>query len=69
VKIANIETFIVWGGANDSTLRKNFQEKNFCFVVDTDEGMYGVGEAGRKGPYRPHEIQHVTRRDGSVANW
>jgi galactonate dehydratase len=47
MKITNIETFIVWGGANDSALRKNFQDKNFCFVVvDTDEGIYGVGEAG-----------------------
>lgn len=47
MKITNIETFIVWGGANDSALRKNFQEKNFCFVVvDTDEGIYGVGESG-----------------------
>ena len=47
MKITNVETFIVWGGANDSALRKNFQEKNFCFVVvDTDEGIYGVGESG-----------------------
>jgi L-alanine-DL-glutamate epimerase-like enolase superfamily enzyme len=26
-------------------------------------------EAARKNPYRLHEIQHVTRRDGSVTNW
>jgi len=26
-------------------------------------------DAARKSPCRPHEIQHVTRRDGSVTNW
>lgn len=36
MKITNIETFPVWGG-----------HRNFLFVVvDTDEGIYGVGEAG-----------------------
>ena len=36
MKITNIETFAVWGG-----------HRNFLFVVvDTDEGIYGVGEAG-----------------------
>jgi galactonate dehydratase len=39
VKITNIETCPVWGG-----------ERNFLFViVDTDEGVYGVGEAGLTG--------------------
>jgi galactonate dehydratase len=39
VKITNIETYPVWGG-----------ERNFLFViVDTDEGVYGVGEAGLTG--------------------
>ncbi|MCX6050133.1 MAG: galactonate dehydratase [Chloroflexi bacterium] len=36
MKITNIETYPVWGG-----------HRNFIFVVvDTDEGIYGVGEAG-----------------------
>lgn len=36
MKITNIETYPVWGG-----------HRNFLFVVvDTDEGIYGVGEAG-----------------------
>jgi L-alanine-DL-glutamate epimerase-like enolase superfamily enzyme len=39
VKITGIETYPVWGG-----------ERNFLFVVvDTDEGVYGVGEAGLTG--------------------
>src|SRR5215210_4872560 len=36
MRITNIECFPVWGG-----------RKNFLFVVvDTDEGIYGVGESG-----------------------
>jgi L-alanine-DL-glutamate epimerase-like enolase superfamily enzyme len=39
VKITGIETYPVQGG-----------ERNFLFVVvDTDEGVYGVGEAGLAG--------------------
>jgi L-alanine-DL-glutamate epimerase-like enolase superfamily enzyme len=39
VKITSIETYPVWGGG-----------RNFLFVVvDTDEGIYGVGEAGLTG--------------------
>ena len=39
MKITNIETYPVWGG-----------HRNFLFVVvDTDEGIYGVGEAGITG--------------------
>ncbi len=39
MKITNIETYPVWGGS-----------RNFLFVVvDTDEGVYGVGEAGITG--------------------
>ncbi|MGC9523768.1 MAG: galactonate dehydratase [Anaerolineae bacterium] len=39
MKITDIETFPVWGG-----------HRNFLFVVvDTDEGLYGVGEAGLTG--------------------
>lgn len=39
VKITNIECYPVWGGF-----------RNFLFVVvDTDEGIYGVGEAGITG--------------------
>ena len=39
MKITNVETYPVWGGA-----------RNFLFlVVDTDEGLYGVGEAGITG--------------------
>ncbi len=39
MKITNIEAFPVWGGV-----------RNFLFVViDTDEGIYGVGEAGLTG--------------------
>lgn len=39
MKISNIEAFPVWGG-----------HRNFLFVVvDTDEGIYGVGEAGLTG--------------------
>jgi L-alanine-DL-glutamate epimerase-like enolase superfamily enzyme len=39
VKITGIETYPVWGG-----------ERNYLFVVvDTDEGVYGVGEAGLTG--------------------
>jgi L-alanine-DL-glutamate epimerase-like enolase superfamily enzyme len=39
VKITNIETYPVWGG-----------QRNFLFVVvDTDEGIYGVGESGITG--------------------
>src|SRR5437899_1329046 len=38
VKITNIETLIVSSGPG---------KKNFCFVVvDTDEGIWGVGESG-----------------------
>jgi L-alanine-DL-glutamate epimerase-like enolase superfamily enzyme len=39
MKITNIETYSVWGGF-----------RNYLFVVvDTDEGIYGVGEAGITG--------------------
>lgn len=39
MKITNVETFPVWGG-----------HRNFLFVVvDTDEGISGVGEAGLTG--------------------
>ena len=39
MKITQIETYPVWGGY-----------RNFLFVViDTDEGIYGVGEAGITG--------------------
>jgi galactonate dehydratase len=39
MKITNIETYPVWGG-----------HRNFLFVVvDTDAGIYGVGEAGITG--------------------
>jgi L-alanine-DL-glutamate epimerase-like enolase superfamily enzyme len=39
VKITNIEAYPVWGG-----------QRNFLFVIlDTDEGLYGVGEAGITG--------------------
>ncbi len=39
MKITDIQTFPVWGGS-----------RNFTFVVvDTDEGIYGVGEAGITG--------------------
>ena len=39
MKITNIEAFPVWGGS-----------RNFLFVVvDTDEGIHGVGEAGLTG--------------------
>ena len=39
MKITNIETYPVWGGS-----------RNYLFVVvDTDEGIYGVGEAGITG--------------------
>ena len=39
MKITNIETYPCWGGY-----------RNFLFVVvDTDEGIYGVGEAGITG--------------------
>jgi galactonate dehydratase len=39
MKITNIETYPVWGG-----------HRNYLFVVvDTDEGIYGVGEAGITG--------------------
>jgi L-alanine-DL-glutamate epimerase-like enolase superfamily enzyme len=39
MKITNIETYPVWGGG-----------RNFLFVViDTDEGIHGVGEAGLTG--------------------
>lgn len=39
MKITNIEAFPVWGGA------RNF----FFVVVDTDDGIYGVGEGGITG--------------------
>src|SRR5947208_2836125 len=40
MKITNIESYPVWGG-----------HRNFLFVVvDTDEGIYGVGEAGITRP-------------------
>ncbi len=39
MKVTNIEAYPVWGG-----------HRNFLFiVVDTDEGLYGVGEAGLTG--------------------
>jgi L-alanine-DL-glutamate epimerase-like enolase superfamily enzyme len=39
MKIIDIQTYPVWGG-----------QRNFLFViVDTDEGLYGVGEAGLTG--------------------
>ena len=39
MKITSIETYPVWG-----------EERNYLFVVvDTDEGLYGVGEAGLTG--------------------
>jgi L-alanine-DL-glutamate epimerase-like enolase superfamily enzyme len=39
MKITNVETYPVWGGF-----------RNYLFVVvDTDEGIYGVGEAGITG--------------------
>ena len=39
MKITGIETYPVWGG-----------ERNFLFVVvETDEGVHGVGEAGLTG--------------------
>ncbi len=39
MKIRDIECYPVWGG-----------HRNFLFVVvDTDEGLYGVGEAGITG--------------------
>src|SRR5215213_2575391 len=39
MKITNVETFPVWGG-----------QRNFLFVVvDTDEGISGVGESGITG--------------------
>jgi galactonate dehydratase len=39
MKITNVETYPVWGG-----------QRNFLFVVvDTDEGIHGVGEAGITG--------------------
>jgi L-alanine-DL-glutamate epimerase-like enolase superfamily enzyme len=39
MKITGVETFPVWGG-----------KRNYLFVVvDTDEGLYGVGEAGLTG--------------------
>lgn len=41
--MTGIETFPVWGG-----------ERNYLFViVDTDEGIYGVGEAGLIGRELP----------------
>jgi galactonate dehydratase len=40
VKITNLEAYPVWSG-----------QRNFLFVVvDTDEGLYGVGEAGIVNP-------------------
>ena len=39
MKITNVEAYPVWGGL------RNF----LCVVVDTDEGIYGVGEAGLTG--------------------
>ena len=39
MRITGIETYPVWGG-----------ERNLLFVVvNTDEGVYGVGEAGLTG--------------------
>lgn len=39
MKITNIEAYPVWGGS-----------RNFLFVVvDTDEGLYGIGESGLTG--------------------
>lgn len=39
MKIVNVEAFPVWGGF------RNY----LCVVVDTDDGFYGVGEAGITG--------------------
>ena len=39
MKITNIEAFPIWGG------HRNF----LFFVIDTDEGFYGVGESGLTG--------------------
>ena len=42
MRITGIECYPVWGG-----------ERNYLFVVvDTDEGVYGVGEAGLTGRER-----------------
>jgi galactonate dehydratase len=39
MKITDIQTYPVWGGS-----------RNYTFViVDTDEGIYGVGESGLTG--------------------
>lgn len=38
MKITNVTPFPVWSGT-----------RNFLFVIDTDEGIYGVGEAGLAG--------------------
>jgi galactonate dehydratase len=62
MKITNIETYPVWGGF-----------RNFLFVVvDTDEGIYGLGEAGITGRemaiagaiehFKPLLIGHDTSR-------
>jgi galactonate dehydratase len=43
MRITNIESFAVWGGF-----------RNYLFVVvDTDEGISGVGEAGLTGRELP----------------
>lgn len=39
MKITNVESYPMWGGS------RNF----LCVVIDTDEGLYGVGEAGITG--------------------
>src|SRR5215216_336791 len=48
MKITNIEAYPVWGG-----------RRNFIFVVvDTDEGIHGVGEAGIVNPAVTAAIEH-----------
>jgi L-alanine-DL-glutamate epimerase-like enolase superfamily enzyme len=48
MKITNIETYPVWNG-----------RRNFLFVVvDTDEGIYGVGEAGIVNPAVAAAVEH-----------
>lgn len=48
MKISNIETYPVWGG-----------HRNFLFVVvETDEGIYGVGEAGIVNPAVSAAVEH-----------
>jgi len=72
MKIANVEAFPLWGG-----------QRNFLFVVvDTDERISGVGEAGLTGRelavagvvehFEPLQMRYhpqLRRLDGSVRNW